>query len=41
MPLTVERELALERLKQICAQRFFSVRPRRKRGLWLPALARC
>ncbi len=26
MPLRVERELALERLSQICAQRFFSVR---------------
>lgn len=26
MPLVVERELALERLKRICDQRFFSVR---------------
>ncbi len=30
MPLRVERELALERLSQICAQKFFSVRATRQ-----------
>jgi hypothetical protein len=40
MPLRVERELALERLSQICAQKFFSVRLRALRSACLRRHAR-